>query len=120
MTEPGAVGRLARAIMLVADCWASSRASIDSKMSVGVSGRTRVGVDHRVRVAVADHLEVDVVGRRAAGHHRVELLARLGAGGQAVHGVRGDALGGVHGAGVAELGGLLDVLGREVDGAAVA
>ena len=34
-------------------------------------------VDHRVRVAVADDLEVDVVGVRAAGHHRVELLARL-------------------------------------------
>ena len=78
------------------------------------------GVDHRVRVAVADHLEVDVVGLRTAGHHRVQLLARLGAGGQAVHGVRGDALGGVHGAGVAQLGGPLDVLGREADGASVA
>ena len=76
-------------------------------------------VDHRVRVAVADDLEVDVVGRSAAGEHRVELLARLGAGGQAVHGVGGDALGGVHGAGVAELGGGLDVVGGQADGAAV-
>ena len=76
-------------------------------------------VDDRVRVAVPDHLEVDVVAALASGEHRVELLAGLGAGGQAVHGVGGDALGGVHGAGVAELGGGLDVLAGEADGAAV-
>ena len=47
-----------------------------------------------------------MVGQGAAGHHCVELLAGLGAGGQAVHAVGRDALSGVHGARVPQLGGL--------------
>ena len=64
-----------------------------------------LGADDGVRVAVADDLQVQVVGVPAAGEHRVQLLAGLGAGGDAVHGVGGDALGAVDGGGVAELGG---------------
>ena len=48
--------------------------------------------DDGVRVAVADDLDVDVVGQASAGEHRVQLLAGLGPGRQAVHGVDGDAL----------------------------
>ena len=44
-----------------------------------------------------------MVGVPAAGHHRVELLAGLVPGGQAVHGVDRDPLGGVHGGGVPQL-----------------
>ena len=72
---------------------------------VGGGGRAdRLGPDDAVRVAVADDLQVEVVGDAAAGQHRVQLLPGLLAGGQAVHGVGGDALGGVDGGGVAELG----------------
>ena len=71
-----------------------------------------------MRVAVADDLEVEVVGVPAAGEHRVELLPGLLPGDQAVHGVGGDALGGVDGGGVAELGRGADVVGGQPDGAA--
>ena len=57
-----------------------------------------------MRVAVADDLEVEVVGVPAAGEHGVQLLPGLLPGHQAVHGVGGDALGGVDGGGVAESG----------------
>ena len=81
-----------------------------------------VGSDDRVRVAVADDLQVDVVGFGAAGEHRVQLLSGLSPGGQAVHGVHGDALGAVDGGGVPELDGGGDVLrgqGQVVPGADV-
>ena len=88
----------------------------DAFQEVGGGGRVDVlGADDVVRVAVADDGDVDVVGDGAAGEHRVELLAGLGPGGQGVRGVDGDALGAVHGAGVAELGGGGDVGGGEGD-----
>ena len=62
------------------------------------------GSDEGVRVAVADDLKVEVVGGPSAGEHGVQLLAGLLPGEQAVHGVGGDALGGVDGGGVAETG----------------
>ena len=55
-------------------------------------------------VAVADDLEVEVVGVPAAGEHGVQLLPGFLPGQQAVHGVGGDALGGVDGGGVTETG----------------
>ena len=64
-----------------------------------------------MRVAVADDLEVEVVGVPAAGEHRVQLLPGLLPGQQAVHGVGGDALGGMDGGGVAETGRGADVVG---------
>jgi hypothetical protein len=71
-----------------------------------------------VWVSVADHRQVEVICGTAAGQHGVELLPRLRAGSEAVHGLDGDALGGVH-CGVAELGGCGDVAGRYSDDAAV-
>src|SRR5699024_3823361 len=62
--------------------------------------------------------QVDVVGVPSAGHHRVELLARLLAGGQAVGDVDRHPLGGVHGGGVPELDVGRDVVGRQGDLAA--
>ena len=83
---------------------------------VGGGGRVGVlGADDLVGVAVADDLQVDVVGERAAGEHRVELLSGLGPGGEAVHGVHGHALGGVDGGGVPELDRAGDVGGGEGD-----
>ena len=73
-----------------------------------------------MRVAVADDLQVEVVGGPSAGEHRVQLLPGLLPGGQAVHGVGGDALGGVDGGGVAETGRLADVVGGQPDGEAAA
>ena len=73
-----------------------------------------------MRVAVADDLEVEVVGVPAAGEHRVQLLPGLLPGDQAVHGVGGDALGGVDGGGVAESGRGADVVGGQPDGAVAA
>ena len=67
-------------------------------------------------VAVADDLEVEVVGVPAAGEHGVQLLPGLLPGQQAVHGVSGDALGGMDGAGIAETGRSLDIVGGEPDG----
>ena len=78
-----------------------------------------VGLDHRVRVPVPDHRNVEVVGRTAAGDHGVELLPGFLTGDGAVHGVGGDALRGVHGAGVAEFHRRLDIVGGQGDGAAV-
>ena len=69
-----------------------------------------------MRVAVADDLKVEVVGGPAAGEHGVQLLPGFLPGEQAVHGVGGDALGGVDGGGVAEAGRLADIVGRESDG----
>src|SRR4051812_31794038 len=71
-----------------------------------------------MRVPVADHRKVQVVGSAAAAQHRVEELPRLGAGGDPVHRVGGDSLGGVHRGGVAELGGFGDVAGRQGNDAA--
>jgi hypothetical protein len=68
-----------------------------------------------VRVAVADDLKVEVVGGATAGEHGVQLLAGFLPGGEAVHGVGGDALGGMDGGGVAETGRLADVVGGESD-----
>ena len=69
-----------------------------------------------MRVAVADDLKVEVVGGPAAGEHGVQLLAGFLPGSQPVHGVGGDALGGVDGGGVAETGRLADIVGGEPDG----
>ena len=69
-----------------------------------------------MRVAVADDLKVEVVGVPAAGEHGVQLLPGLLPGQQAVHGVGGDALGGVDGGGVAETGRGLHVVGGQPDG----
>ena len=69
-------------------------------------------------VAVADDLEVEVVGVPAAGEHGVQLLPGLLPGQQAVHGVGGDALGGMDGGGVAETGRGAHIVGRQPDGAA--
>ncbi len=67
-------------------------------------------------VAVADDLEVEVVGVPAAGEHGVQLLAGLLPGQQAVHGVGGDALGGMDGGGVAESGRGAHIAIRQPDG----
>ena len=50
----------------------------------------------------------------AAGEHGVQLLPGLLPGQQAVHGVGGDALGGVDGGGIAETGRGRDVIGGEL------
>jgi hypothetical protein len=62
------------------------------------------GSDEGVRVAVADDLQIEVIRDPAAGKHRIQLLPGFLSGDQAVHGVGGDALGGVDGRGVAETG----------------
>ena len=69
-----------------------------------------------MRVAVADDLQVQVVGGPSAGEHGVQLLPGLLPGDQAVHGVGGDALGGMDGGRVPELGGLGDVVGGQPGG----
>ena len=74
-----------------------------------------VGSDEGVRVAVADDLEVEVVGCPAASEHGVQLLPGLLPGSKPVHGVGGDALGGVDGGGVAEARRSIDVVGGESD-----
>ena len=77
------------------------------------------GPDQAVRVTVADDLQVNVVRDPAPGQHGVQLLPGFLAGDQAVHGVGGDPLRGVHGGGVAQLDRLGDIAGRQIDGAAV-
>ena len=67
-------------------------------------------------VAVADDLEVEVVGVPAAGEHGVQLLPGLLPGQQAVHGVGGDALGGMDGGGVAESGRGANIVDGQPDG----
>jgi len=57
-----------------------------------------------------------MVGVPAAGEHRVQLLSGFLPGQQAVHGVGGDALGGMDGAGIAETGRGLNVVGGKSDG----
>jgi hypothetical protein len=113
--RPGRVGR-------VAGCWRTCRvvAGQDLLQHLGRVGRVdRFGPGEAVRVAVADNLQVKVVGDAAAGQHRVQLLPGLFAGGQAVHGVGCDPLGGVHGGGVAQLNRLGDIGGGQPEGAAV-
>ena len=79
-----------------------------------------VGSDQGVGVAVADDLQVEVVGGPSSGEHGVQLLAGLLPGEQAVHGVGGDALGGVDGGGVAETGRRADIVGGQPDRAVAA
>src|SRR4051794_7585429 len=67
-------------------------------------------------VAVADDLEVEVVGLPAPGEHGVQLLPGLLSSSDAVHGVGGDALGGVDGGGIAETGRLMYVIAGQPDG----
>ncbi len=67
-------------------------------------------------VAVADDLEVEVVGVPAAGEHGVQLLPGFLPGQQAVHGVGGDALGGMDGGGVAETGRGAHIVDGQPDG----
>ena len=122
--------RVASASRAAGSCWsrcrvvaeraAPSRARICSSRSVGVDWVDRVGPDDAVRVAVPDGLQVEVVRGPAAGQHGVELLPGLLTGGEAVHGVDGESLRGVHGGGVAELGGGLYVSGGESDAVPVA
>ena len=78
-----------------------------------------VGSQDCVWVSVADYRKVEVVGGAAAGQHGVELLPRLMAGGEAVHGVDGEALSAVHCGGIAELGGTADVVSWQGHPAAV-
>ncbi len=93
----------------------------DPLEQVGRGGRMdRLGPDEAVRVAVPDDLQVEMVGDPAPGQHGVQLLPGLLAGDQAVHGVGGDPLRGVHGGGVAQLNRLPHVAGGQPDGAAVA
>jgi hypothetical protein len=61
-----------------------------------------------------------VVGGPAAAEHRVQLLAGFLPSSEPVHGVGGDALGGMDGAGVAEARGSVDVVGRQSDRAVAA
>jgi hypothetical protein len=71
-----------------------------------------------VRVPVPHDGQVDVVGGAAAGEHGVELLPGLSTGDDAMHGVGGDPLRGVHGGGVTQFGGGPDVVGGQGDDAA--
>ncbi len=57
-----------------------------------------------------------MVGMPAAGEHRVQLLPGLLPGQQAMHGVGGDALARMDGAGIAETGRAADVVGGQPDG----
>jgi hypothetical protein len=61
-----------------------------------------------------------VVGEAASGQHGVQLLPGLLSGSEAVHGVGGDPLRGVHGSGVAQLNRCLHIAGWQPNGAAVA
>jgi hypothetical protein len=70
----------------------------------------RFQVDDGVRVTVADDLQVEVVGGPSAGEHGVQLLPGLLPGGQAVHRVGGDALGGVNRCRITKLNRLADVV----------
>jgi hypothetical protein len=79
------------------------------------AGGDRFGSDEGVRVAVANHLQVHVIRYPAAGEHGVQLLPGLLPGSEPVHGVGGDALGGVDGGGVAEAYGGNDVIGWQPD-----
>jgi hypothetical protein len=97
--------------------------AIRSRLPTGDDGRGglyRVRPEDAVGVAVPDDLQVEVVRDLAAGQHGVELLPGLFAVGQAVHGVDGESLCGVHGGCVAELGGGLYVSGGESDAVPVA
>jgi hypothetical protein len=69
-----------------------------------------------VRVAVADDLKVEMVSGSSAGEHGVQLLSGLLPGDQAVHGVGGDALGGMDGGGIAETGGGAHIVDRLPNG----
>ena len=88
---------------LVADIGETSRASMRAKMSAGGRGQQGVAGDDAVRVAVAGGGEIEMVGVAAAGQRHIEQLAGFLAGRDGVTGVGGDALGAVHGGGVAEL-----------------
>ena len=86
----------------------------------GGAGCDGVGSDDGVWVAVADDLQVQVVGGPSAGEHGVQLLPGFLAGDQAVHGVGGDALGGMDRGRIAQPGRLGDVAGGEPGGELVA
>jgi hypothetical protein len=93
----------------------------DPVKQLGRGGRVdRFGPDEAVRVAVSDELQVEVVGDPASGQHGVQLLPGFLSGDQAVHGVGGDPLRGVHGGGVAQLNGLGDVAGGQPNSPVVA
>ena len=82
----------------------------------GGAGCDGFGSDDGVRVAVADDLQVQVIGGPSAGEHGVQLLPGFLPGDQAVHGVGGDALGGMDRGRIAQLGRLGDVVGGEPGG----
>ena len=100
----------------MAEVGASSRARICSSSLGGGAGRSSFGSDDGVRVAVADDLQVQVVGGPSAGEHGVQLLPGFLPGDQAVHRVGGDALGGVDGGRIPELGRLGHVVGGQPGG----
>ena len=77
---------------------------------------SRVGVDQAVRVAVADDLQVEVVRLPSAGEHRVDVLARLLAAREPVHGVGGESLRAVDRGGVAEVDPFAHVVGGQGHG----
>jgi hypothetical protein len=81
------------------------------------AGGDSFGSDEGVRVTVADHLQIEVIFGPTADEHRVQLLPAFLSGNQALHGVGGDALGGVDGGGVAETGWGLNIVGWQPDGA---
>src|SRR5215216_2548859 len=115
--------RVASASRAAGSCWSRRGVVAGHDLFEDVGGRRRpyrVRPDDAVGVAVPDDLQVEVVGDSSAGQHGVELLAGLFTGGQAVHGVHGESLGGVHSGGVAELGRGLYVSGWESDSAPVA
>jgi hypothetical protein len=74
--------------------------------------RPRVG--RECGVAVADDLQVDVISCSPAGEHGVQLLPGFLPGQQAVHGVGGDALGGMDG--IAETGRGAHIVDGQPDG----
>jgi hypothetical protein len=82
------------------------------------SSSDAVGLDHRLRISVPDHRNIDVVSGAAAGEYGVQLLSGFLTGDDAVHGVGGDALRGVHGGRVSEFGGGGDLVGGQSDDAA--
>jgi hypothetical protein len=72
-----------------------------------------------MRVSVPDHCDVDVVAAAAASQHGVQLLPGLSTGDDAVRGIGGETLCGVHRGRVAEFHRSPEVVVGEGDDAAV-
>jgi hypothetical protein len=106
------VGSASRCSAVAAETGASSRCSARARMSPAVGGKCVAG-DDAVRVAVAGCGEVEVVGVAAAGHRHVQQLTGFLAVPTVMAGVGGDALGAVHGGGVAECDVAADIPGGQ-------